>query len=135
MAARVRYATTVTKVGTEVKEFVASGLLIWFIETAPEELHFFSVLHRPDVTTGGVEPGDVVRIDDTELRVTAVGSVLNENMVNLGHIDLKANGAGEAPLAGDLCVEEGPLPEIRPGTRLVIKGQNPEAAQQDQAGR
>ena len=117
-----RYATTVTKVGEQVADFVGEGLLIFFVDTAPEELHFFSVLHNPTVANGGVRPGDVVRIDDTELRVTAVGDVLNENMVNLGHIDLKANGLDEPPLAGDLCVEAKPLPEIRTGTKLVIEG-------------
>ena len=133
MPGPTRYATTVTSIGEQIPEFVTQGLLIWFIETAPEELHFFSVLHRPDVTTGGVQPGDVVRLDDTELRVTAVGSVLNENMVNLGHIDLKANGASEAPLAGDLCVEEKPLPEVKPGTRLVIEGPDPDDGAHDGA--
>jgi PTS system glucitol/sorbitol-specific IIA component len=120
---RVRYATTVTAVGEQVAEFVTQGLLIWFAEGAPEELHFFSVLHQPTITTGGVRPGDIVRIDDRELRVTAVGDVANENMVNLGHMDLKANGAGEAPLPGDICLEELPLPEVRPGTTLVIEGE------------
>jgi hypothetical protein len=28
----------------------------------------------------------------------------------------------QAPLAGDLCVEEVPLPAIGPGTRVVIEG-------------
>jgi PTS system glucitol/sorbitol-specific IIA component len=125
-AAQTRYATTVTAVGEQVAEFVTQGLLIWFAEGAPEELHFFTVLHRPTVTTGGVRPGDLVRIDDTAFRVTAVGEVANDNMVNLGHMDLKANGAAEAPLPGDICLEERPLPEPRPGTRLVIEG---EAAQ------
>jgi PTS system glucitol/sorbitol-specific IIA component len=119
---QTRYATTVTAVGEQVPEFVGQGLLIWFAEGAPEELHFFAVLHRPTVTTGGVRPGDVVRIDDTAFRVTAVGEVANDNMVNLGHMDLKANGADEAPLPGDICLEELPLPEPRPGTQLVIEG-------------
>ena len=52
-AAQTRYATTVTAVGEQVAEFVTQGLLIWFAEGAPEELHFFTVLHRPTVTTGG----------------------------------------------------------------------------------
>ena len=125
-AAQTRYATTVTAVGEQVAEFVTQGLLIWFAEGAPEELHFFTVLHRPTVTTGGVRPGDLVRIDDKTFRVTAVGDVANENMVNLGHMDLKANGAAEAPLPGDICLEELPLPEPQPGTTLVIEG---EAAQ------
>jgi glucitol/sorbitol PTS system EIIA component len=125
-AAQTRYATTVTAVGEQVAEFVGQGILIWFAEGAPEELHFFTVLHRPTVTTGGLRPGDLVRIDDKAFRVTAVGDVANENMVNLGHMDLKANGADEAPLPGDICLEELPLPEPRPGTTLVIEG---EAAQ------
>jgi PTS system glucitol/sorbitol-specific IIA component len=125
-AAQTRYATMVTAVGEQVAEFVTQGLLIWFAEGAPEELHFFTVLHRPTVTTGGVRPGDLVRIDDTSFRVTAVGEVANDNMVNLGHMDLKANGAAEAPLPGDICLEELPLPEPRPGSTLVIEG---EAAQ------
>jgi glucitol/sorbitol PTS system EIIA component len=125
-AAQTRYATTVTAVGEQVAEFVTQGLLIWFAEGCPEELHFFTVLHRPTVTTGGVRPGDLVRIDERAFRVTAVGEVANDNMVNLGHMDLKANGAAEAPLPGDICLEELPLPEPRPGTTLVIEG---EAAQ------
>jgi PTS system glucitol/sorbitol-specific IIA component len=123
-----RYATTVTRIGEQVEEFVKSGLIIFFAEGAPEELHFFSVLHEPEVTTGGVRPGDVVRLADRELRVTAVGEVANDNMVKLGHIDLKANGADQAPLPGDLCVEQGPLPEVRPGTRMVIEGPDAGAA-------
>ena len=126
-AAQTRYATTVTAVGEQVAEFVGQGILIWFAEGAPEELHFFTVLHRPTVTTGGVRPGDLVRIDDKAFRVTAVGEVANDNMVNLGHIDMKANGASEAPLPGDLCLEELPLPEPRPGTVLVIEREAAEA--------
>jgi len=126
-AAQTRYATTVTAVGEQVAEFVGQGILIWFAEGAPEELHFFTVLHRPTVTSGGVRPGDLVRIDDKAFRVTAVGEVANDNMVNLGHIDMKANGASEAPLPGDLCLEELPLPEPRPGTMLVIEREAAEA--------
>ena len=126
-AAETRYATTVTAVGEQVPEFIGQGLLIWFAEGAPEELHFFTVLHRPTVTTGGVRPGDLVRIDDKAFRVTAVGEVANENRDNLGHMDLKANGAAEAPLPGDICLEELPLPEPRPGTTLVIEGEATEA--------
>ena len=125
--AETRYAATVTAVGEQVPEFVGQGLLIWFAEGAPEELHFFTVLHRPTVTTGGVRPGDLVRIDDKAFRVTAVGEVANDNMVNLGHIDMKANGASEAPLPGDLCLEELPLPEPGPGTTLVIEREAAEA--------
>ena len=122
-----RYATTVTVVGEQVAELVDQGILIWFAEGAPEELHFFTVLHRPTVTTDGVRPGDLVRIDDRAFRVTAVGDVANDNMVNLGHMDLKANGESEPPLPGDICLEKLPLPEPGPGTTLVIEGEADQA--------
>ena len=124
---QTRYETTVTAVGEQVAEFIDHGMLIWFAEGAPEELHFFSVLHRPTVTSGGVRPGDTVRIDDRAFRVTAVGDVANDNMVNLGHMDLKANGETEPPLPGDICLEKLPLSEPRPGTTLVIEGEAAEA--------
>jgi PTS system glucitol/sorbitol-specific IIA component len=118
----VRYDTVVTAVGSMVPEFVEAGVLVWFGEGAPEELHDFSVLHRPTVTAGGVEPGDEVRLGDTVFTVLAVGPVANDNLVNLGHLDLKASGETEPPLPGDVCVDKVPLPEVRPGTRLTITG-------------
>jgi glucitol/sorbitol PTS system EIIA component len=121
----VRYETVVTEVGAEVAAFVAAGVLVWFDDSAPEELRWFSVLHRPTVTSGGVVPGDLVCIDDRRLRVTAVGDVANANLVQLGHLDLKANGATEPPMPGDVCVEEADLPEIRPGTTLRIIAGDP----------
>jgi glucitol/sorbitol PTS system EIIA component len=116
----LRYSTVVTAVGSMVPEFTAEGLLVWFAEGAPEELHEFSVLHRPTVTAGGVVPGDMVRLDGVELRVLAVGPVANANLVQLGHLDLKANGATTAPLVGDVCVERLPLPAVGPGSLLEI---------------
>lgn len=116
----VRYDTVVTAVGSMVPEFVEAGVLVFFAEGAPEELHDFSILHRPTVTTGGLAPGDEVRLDDTVFSVLAVGSVANENLVQLGHLDLKASGETEPALPGDVCVQKGPLPDIRPGSRLTI---------------
>lgn len=116
----VRYSTVATAVGALVPDFVAQGLLVWFAEGAPEELHEFSVLHRPSVATGGVVPGDMVHLDGVALRVLAVGSVANENLVRLGHLDLKANGATSPPLPGDVCVERVALPAVGPGSRLEI---------------
>jgi PTS system glucitol/sorbitol-specific IIA component len=116
----IRYDTVVTAVGALVPEFTAEGILVWFAEGAPSELHEFSVLHAPTVATGGVVPGDEVRLDGVVFRVLAVGAVANENLVNLGHLDLKANGSTTAPLPGDVCVEALALPELGPGSRLTI---------------
>jgi PTS system glucitol/sorbitol-specific IIA component len=130
----VRYDTRVTEVGPQVEEFVAAGILVFFRDDAPEELRAFSVLHRPTVTTGGLVPGDVLVIDGHRLRITAVGDVADVNLVRMGHVSLKANGATEAPLPGDLCVERGPLPQVPVGAHVaVIGGEATPAAAREEA--
>lgn len=116
----LRYETAVTEVGPQVEDFVRAGMLVLFRDDAPEELRSFSVLHRPTTTAGGVAAGDVLEIGDRRLRVTAVGGVANKNLVELGHVVVKANGAGEAPLPGDVCVERGELPQVAVGARVAL---------------
>jgi PTS system glucitol/sorbitol-specific IIA component len=117
----VRYTTTVTAVGALVPDFAAQGVVILFGEGAPEELHEFSVLHRASTVRGGVSPGDVVIIDDFSAPVLAVGSVVHDNLVQLGHLDLKADGRTTAALPGDVSIAQGPLPVIRPGSTVQIR--------------
>jgi len=50
----------------------------------------------------------------------AVGNVANENLMNLGHLNLKANGNNQADLPGDVCIAEVELPEIRVGAHFGI---------------
>lgn len=125
--ASVRYLTRVTSVGPLVPDFRDQGLIIFFGENAPEELHEFAVLHHPDITVGGVQPGDEIVIDGVALTILAVGEVANENLVNLGHLDLKANGETTAALPGDVNVAEGPLPEIQMGTIVEIRSAKEES--------
>ena len=116
----VRYRSTVTQVGPMVTEFLGSGMLILFAEGAPAELHDFCLLHRPDVTVGGVSPGDVLRLDDHELEIIAVGDRADENLRTLGHISVKFIEGGEAPLPGDVCVRVTTITEPTVGTQIFI---------------
>lgn len=117
-----RYATEITAVGPLVSDFAAQQLLVFFADSAPTELHEFSVLHHPSVTTGGLTAGDRIELDGAVLRVLAVGALAEQNLLALGHLNIKANGATEPPLPGDVCVEVGRLPVPQPGSRLLIKG-------------
>lgn len=114
------YVTAVVAVGPLVAEFVESGVLVLFGEQAPLELHDFSVLHRPSVQLGGPAVGDVMVIGDTELPVLAVGDVVTANLLQLGHLDLKADGSTEASMPGDVCVPRSVLPEITVGQTIRI---------------
>lgn len=114
------YDTTVTAVGSQVPAFLEHGILIFFGDQAPAELHDISVLHRVDVADDGPRPGDVVHLGSETLEVLAVGDVVRDNLLNLGHLDLKADGLTEAKLPGDVCVRKGPIPLLATGDAFRI---------------
>lgn len=120
----VLYRSTVTEIGELVPTFVAEGMLVFFGEGAPEELKTFCIIHKVEHQEGQVKPGDVVSIDDHSFEVLAVGSVANDNLYNLGHLNLKADGNTEADLPGDVCIAQVELPEITIGTKLEITRSN-----------
>jgi PTS system glucitol/sorbitol-specific IIA component len=118
---QVRYETEVIAVGEQAGTFFAEGILVLFGEDAPEELLEFSVVHRPSVR-GELGVGDVVSLGGEDLEILAVGHVANENLANLGHLVLKRNGLNEAPLPGDVCCSEGPIPDLAAGDTIRVTG-------------
>jgi PTS system glucitol/sorbitol-specific IIA component len=120
----VVYKTTVTAVGELVSDFREQGILVFFGDGAPAELHEFSILHKVEISQRAPEVGDVIRINSEsfseEFKVLAVGSVASDNLLNLGHLDLKANGLNEAELPGDVNVEARPLPMVKVGDKLEV---------------
>ena len=119
-AAEPIYALEVTAVGPLVEEFTAAGIWVYFHDDAPEELTEFALLHRAPPPRLPVAAGQTVEIGAQRFAVTAVGPVANDNLRELGHLVLKANGAAEAEMPGDVCIEALPLPEPSVGTELRI---------------
>jgi len=119
-AVTVVYSTTITAVGEQVSAFLEHGILILFAADAPEELHSISVLHEADIRKTGPQPGDLVRIGDVEFPVLAVGPVVEDNLLNLGHVDFKADGRTDAKLPGDVCVPKDVLVMPAVGSTLSI---------------
>lgn len=119
------YESAVTQVGGQVEAFLGHGLLIFFGAGSPPELHDISVLHEATLAEDGPCPGDTIHLGDpanggVSLEVLAVGPVVRDNLLNLGHLDLKADGLSEPALPGDVCVRVGPLPRPVPGDRFRI---------------
>ena len=102
------YRTEITEVGPQVEELLdQAGILITFEEGAPPELAEISILHKH--TEQRDDPpavGDLVVIGRREFGITAVGGAAWKNMLELGHAAFKFNGAREAGLPGEICVEE-----------------------------
>jgi PTS system glucitol/sorbitol-specific IIA component len=117
------YDSVVTQVGGQVGGFLDHGLLIFFGDGAPVELHDISVLHASTIAEDGPVPGDTILIGEHEMEVLAVGPVVRDNLLNLGHLDLKADGRTEAKLPGDVCVRVGDLPLLAPGDPFrIVRG-------------
>lgn len=114
------YESTVTAVGSQVTAFLEHGILIFFGDEAPAELHDISVLHRATVSEDGPRPGDTVHLGAATLEVLAVGDVVRDNLLNLGHLDLKADGLTEAKLPGDVCVPKGEIALLATGDSFRI---------------
>jgi len=121
---RVVYESSVTAVGDEVEAFLSHGLLIFFADESPAELHRMSVRHVAKVADAGPQAGDTIVLGEISMEVLAVGSVVGDNLLQLGHLDLKANGLTEAKLPGDVNVAKQPLPLPSPGNafRIVSAG-------------
>ena len=102
------YRTEITEIGPDVEEMLdATGTLITFEDGAPPELAEISILHKhTDQREEPPVPGNVVTIGPREFEITAVGGVAWRNMLDLGHAAFKFNGANEANLPGEICVEE-----------------------------
>lgn len=120
----VVYESTVTAVGDQVAAFVGHGLLIFFGDESPKELHDMSVRHRPTVAQEGPRVGDTVYLGEQSFEVLAVGEVVADNLLNLGHLDLKADGMTTARLPGDVCVAKQDLPLLAPGDDFrIVRGE------------
>ena len=117
---QVVWESEVTQVGGQVEAFLGHGLLIFFAANAPAELHDISVLHQASIAEEGPRPGDTIHVGDTSLEVLAVGDVVRDNLINLGHLDLKADGRTEPKLPGDVSVRVGDLPLLNVGDTFKI---------------
>jgi PTS system glucitol/sorbitol-specific IIA component len=70
-----------------------------------------------------IQVGDTITLQDNTYNVLAVGSVASDNLLNLGHLDLKANGLTEPEMPGDVNVEAVSLPKVNVGDRLIVTSQ------------
>jgi PTS system glucitol/sorbitol-specific IIA component len=123
---RVVYESEVTAVGDQVPAFLGHGLVIFFDHESPAELHDMSVRHVASVSEDGPLPGDTLVLGSTEMEVLAVGPVVADNLLNLGHIDVKANGSREAKLPGDVNVADQDLPLLVAGDAFrILRGPGP----------
>lgn len=116
------YSTKVVELGGQVADFIAAAkMIIMFEESmALPELRDACVIHTGNKLDDTIKPGDIYKIGDAEFKIIKVGSEVQKNLMNLGHITVKFDGGKGELLEGSLHVEEKPIPEIKPGDELAI---------------
>jgi PTS system glucitol/sorbitol-specific IIA component len=114
------YTLSITAIGALVEEFTEVGIWVFFRDDAPTELAEFALLHSAEAPQEPIAAGQVIEINRRRYAITAVGAVAYENVCELGHLVLKANGLTEPELPGDVCIEALPLPQPAIGTTLRI---------------
>lgn len=115
------YKTTVVKLGVAAESFLDEKMLILFKDNAPEELADYCVLHSGNELTDTIRKGDHFRIGAAAYEIVFVGSEVQKNLRDLGHITLRfnANADGEA-LEGSLYLEDSAIVPIEPGVELSV---------------
>lgn len=115
------FHSKVTKLGDLVSAFMDEKMLILFKDNAPEELADYCVLHSGNELTDTVREHDFFVIGNTEYQVVYVGTEVQKNLRDLGHITLRfnANEEGES-LEGSLYLEDKVIVPVNIGDSLSI---------------
>ncbi len=122
----ILYRTIITKIGAEVAELLAGGVLILFADGAPPELAEMAVLHLvqegPSVSPPRV--GATVRIGNLSTRLTAIGDLAWDKARDLGHIVVSFSGASVPERRGELYASplsaEALAAVLLPGNEIVL---------------
>jgi PTS system glucitol/sorbitol-specific IIA component len=108
----LKYYAVIHEVGPMVAELFPHGILIFFGETAPEELREVALVHNRTQLLSDLEVGDFLKVSppggDQQIRwyrLTAVGAMANANLAELGHLVIHFDGASIANLPGTISVE------------------------------
>ena len=116
------YSSKIVELGGQVGDFIAAAnMIIMFEESmALPELRDACVMHTGNELTGMIKPGDVYKIGNAEFKIVKVGSEVQKNLMNLGHITIKFDGGEGELLEGSIHVESKPIPEIKAGDMIEI---------------
>ncbi len=108
----LKYQGVIQSMGSMVPEFLPYGILIFFGETAPEELRDTALVHNGTQLVSELAAGDYLKFsppsateEPQSFRLTAVGESANANLAKLGHVVIHFDGATKAKLPGAISVE------------------------------
>ena len=115
---KVILETIITKIGANAADFLAENMLIFFHEDVPPYLADFCYLIQPGSGSYEIRVGDVLKLNEAECLVTAIGDVALKNFQQLGHLTVRFDGSAEAAQPGTIHVQSPKVPPLAVGTRV-----------------
>lgn len=96
----VIYQTTITRIGASATDALSDQMLITFREGAPADLEEYCFIHCHGELKGALHPGLQFSLGQHRYPVTAVGSVAEDNLRELGHVTLRFDGFKRSGISG-----------------------------------
>ncbi|MGI6155332.1 MAG: PTS glucitol/sorbitol transporter subunit IIA [Enterococcus lemanii] len=115
------FETTVLAIGSEAEMFQEEKMIILFGDNAPAELADYCYSIKMNPVKKAVEAGQILKINSSEYKITAVGNTVSLNLEKLGHITVKFDGSTTPELPGTLYVEDKKISPIVTGTIIAIQ--------------
>lgn len=115
-----RINVIITDRGDEANFFLKEELLILFNDTVPEDLKEYCFVINNNKLFSNIIKGDTLKINEKKYNIKEVGSAVNENFANLGHITIRYNEF-DVPLEGSIYVDSPLLQNIEIGTQIIVK--------------
>jgi PTS system glucitol/sorbitol-specific IIA component len=116
----VVYKTLINGMGKNASEFIEHDMFVTFKDNAPEELKDYCYLHSENDLAKDIQIDDTLFLGERSYKVTAVGSEVNKNLRELGHITFKFSGETTAEIAGTLFLEKKEIVPPENGTIIKI---------------
>jgi len=114
------YKNKIKSIGCAVESFEDEEMFILFGDNAPDTLKDFCYCIDVEPVNEDIKEGQIFIIDKNEYKITAVGNIAQQNLVNLGHITIVFDGANEASLPGSIYVEKKDIPKLSIGSEISI---------------
>ncbi|MFV5768225.1 PTS glucitol/sorbitol transporter subunit IIA [Mammaliicoccus sciuri] len=114
------YQTEIKKIGKDANAFEAEKMIILFGDNAPNELVDFCYIIDINPVENEITESNKLFIDGTEYGITKVGSAVNKNLNDLGHITLKFDGSTNAEQSGSLYLEDKEIVTLQEGSKIEI---------------
>ncbi|WP_332237133.1 PTS glucitol/sorbitol transporter subunit IIA [Sporolactobacillus sp. KGMB 08714] len=117
------YKSRVMEIGHDALSFDEENIIILFGPKAPKELKDVAIIHHELENSDEypIKKGGKLVIDNQVYEITALGSVANKNLQELGHVSVYFTDSNEGVLPGSIYVKPNIFPKIKTDSLIMFE--------------